>query len=130
MNTLDTIREFKTAHFTVIMDAVEDYDMDLSWDETGEVLQKLKTGEYIGFAARCRVIHDKLGEIGIDYLGGCIYSTIAEFQDHRECKAQTRKNREAGRAAICGSYFSDMIASAISEARTAINTAQHIYIRL
>ena len=102
-----TIREFRTANIRVIVDAIEEYDVDLSWDETGEVLAKLESGEYISFCARARVIHDEHGEIASDYLGGCIYSDVSEFEDHRQCAAETRRLRSEGRNAICGSYFAD-----------------------
>ncbi|HUF73753.1 MAG TPA: hypothetical protein VMR74_12730 [Gammaproteobacteria bacterium] len=122
MNVLATIRKFRTEQFRVIVDAIEDYDMDLSWDEDGSVLRKLESGEYVAFCARARVIHDELGEIASDYLGGCIYADIAEFQDHRECAAQTRKLRaEEGRDDIvCGSYFSDMVSAVCEEARAEV----------
>ena len=123
---LGIIREFNTADFRVIVDAIEDYDMDLSWDDTGEALAKLQSGELIGFTARCRVIHSKLGEIGSDYLGGCIYSNLDDFQNHRECAKETRKLNAEGSKAICGSYFSDMISAAISEARENIEEMQFL----
>lgn len=126
---LGTIREFKTAQFRVVVDALEDYDMDLSFDETGEVREKLESGEFIGFCARVRVLHDTLGEVSSDYLGSCIYSSLEEFEDHRECGKETRRLREQGSSAICGSYFSDMIREAVSSARKAIQGAQNIYVR-
>jgi hypothetical protein len=119
---LGTIRTFRTANFRVIVDALEDYDADLSWDDTGEVLAKLQSGEFICFTVRARVIHDELGEVASDYLGGCIYSSIDEFQDHRECGAQTRKLRAEGSDAICGSYFADMIGEVCRAARKRLAT--------
>jgi len=133
---LGTIREFKTKNFTVIVDAIEEYDMDLSWDESGETLQKLQSGEYIGFCARVRVIHNILGEMGCDYLGGCVYSALKDFEDHRQCGKENRIRREAqpisqkGVSAMCGSYFADMIKEAIDDARRNIEIAQHIKIRV
>lgn len=56
MQSLGTIREFKTKNFKVIVDAVEDFDLDLSWDDTGEVRDKLERGVYISFTARVRVL--------------------------------------------------------------------------
>lgn len=123
------IRKFRTAQFTVIVDALYDYDTDLSFDESGEVLEKLQSGEYVAFCARARVIHDTLGEVGADYLGGCIYADIAEFQDHRQCAKQTRELRASGSNAVCGSYFADMISTAIKEARATIAGAQSIRVR-
>lgn len=124
MNIYETIREFRTPNFTVTVDAVEDPDVDLSWDETGDTLEKLNSGEYVAFAARVRVVHADLGTVGEDYLGGCIYSRIADFQDHRQCAAETRRLRAAGSSAICGSYFADLIKSACAEARQRILSMQ------
>ena len=98
MQAIGTIREFRTPQFTVIVDALEDYDCDLSWDETGEVLKKLESGEYLSFCARARVIHSELGEIASDYLGGCIYESLEAFQAPK-------------------SYFQDMVGLVCKEAR-------------
>ncbi len=124
MYTLGTIREFQTAHFRVIIDAIDESDPDLSFDETGEVLEKVDSGEYTVFCARARVIHDTLGELATEYLGNCIYSDIADFQDHRKCGAETRKLRAEGSNAICGSYFADMIGEVCREARKRIQELQ------
>jgi hypothetical protein len=129
MYSYGTIREFKTPNFRVVVDAVKDDCTDLSWDDTGEVLAKLESGEYLAFGVRARVFHKDLGEVSADYLGGCIYESIDAFQDHRECGAQTRKLRESGSNAICGSYFHDMITESIREARKAILKAQGIRVR-
>lgn len=115
---LGTIREFRTANFRVIIDAIGDLDIDLSWDDTGEVRAKLESGEYVCFTARARVIHPELGELASDYLGGCIYASLAEFEDHRECGKATRELRAQGSDAVCGSYFSDMVRAVCAEART------------
>lgn len=88
--TLGTIREFKTARFHVIADAIEDYDVDLSFDETGKTRRALEHGDLICFAARVRVFLDGM-EVGADYLGGCIYKSLDAFEDHRECGLQNRK---------------------------------------
>jgi hypothetical protein len=129
MYTLGTIREFKTRNFRVIVDAIEDYDADLSWDETGEVREKLENGDLMAFTARARVIHADLGEIGSDYLGGCIYESPEAFMDHMECAKYTRKLRAEGSDAICGSYFSDMVHEAIREARQSLSKAKSIKVR-
>lgn len=126
---LGIIREFETANFHVIVDALEDYDLDLSFDDTGEVRDKLESGEFISFTARCRVVHIKLGELGVDYLGGCIYESLEDFMDHKECAAQTRELKAKGSSAICGSYFADLVSDAIKEARNNILEAQSIKVR-
>jgi len=38
---IGTIREFKTKHFHVVVDAVEEFDLDLSWDEDGQTREGL-----------------------------------------------------------------------------------------
>lgn len=126
--TLGTIREFKTRHFTVCVDALEDYDVDLSFDDTGEVRKQLERGDLICFTARATVYY--LGtELATDYLGGCIYESLADFMDHKECGAQTRKLRAEGSNAVCGSYFADMVKSVCEEARTEIAKMQTIKVR-
>lgn len=128
MNVLGTIRAFHTANFSVVIDAVEDYDCDMSWDETGEVLEQLESGELQCFAVRARVTCN--GEdIAHDYLGGCIYKYFREFQDHRECAAQNRKWRAQGETGECGSYFADMVHNVISEARANLRKLQSVKVR-
>lgn len=117
MYTLGTIRTFRTANFRVIVDAIDCDSLDLSWDETGEVGEKINNGELLAFDVRARVIHDELGEIASDYLGGCIYESLAAFMDHKECAAETRKLRKEGSSAIVGSYFSDMVRNVCRDAR-------------
>lgn len=116
--TIGTIREFRTANFRVIVDAVEDDSPDLSWDEDGDLRAKIEAGEYLLFCARARVLHDELGELASDYLGGCIYESLGAFQDHRECGAQTRKLKaETGRDVCVGSYFAQMVRDVCEQGR-------------
>lgn len=117
MFTLGTIRTFRTANFRVIVDAIACDSLDLSWDETGEVREKINNGELLAFDVRARVVHDDLGEIASDYLGGCIYESLEAFMDHKECAAQTRKLRAEGSNAVVGSYFSDMVRNVCRDAR-------------
>lgn len=97
---IGTIREFKTQNFHVVVDAVEEFDLDLSWDEDGSTRRGLENGTLIAFCARARVfLRGK--EIASDYLGGCIYKSLAEFEDHRECGKQNRETiRREGRFQI------------------------------
>jgi hypothetical protein len=126
---LAIIREFKTAQFRVIVDAIVEDCPDISWDETGEIADKLENGDLVIFCARARVIHDQLGEIASDYLGNCINTDFDDFMDHKECAAYTRKLRAEGSTAICGGYFADMIAIVIRGAREAITDVKSVYIR-
>ncbi len=94
---IGTIREFKTQNFHVVVDAVEEFDLDLSWDENGSTREGLENGSLIAFCARARVFFRGL-EIASDYLGGCIYKSLADFEDHRECGKQNRATiRREGR---------------------------------
>ena len=54
-------------------------------------------------------------EIAADYLGNCVYNSAQEFIDHRGNKT--------------GSYFSDMVRSAIAEARKNVARLQSIKLR-
>jgi len=86
---IGTIREFKTKNFHVVVDAVEECDLDLSWDEDGQTREGLENGTLIAFCARARVfLRGK--EIASDYLGGCIYKSLEDFADHKECGKQNR----------------------------------------
>jgi len=91
MHKLGTMREFKTQNFHVVVDAVEETDIDLSWDETGETRRGLEDGTFIAFIARARVFFRGL-EVASDYLGGCVYKSLDAFEDHRECGKQNRAN--------------------------------------
>mgnify|MGYP000243355717 CR=1 FL=1 len=128
MHTIGTIRAFHTANFSVVVEAIEDNDVDLSFDETGEVIEQLQSGELQAFAVRARVTF-KGHDIAHDYLGGCIYKDFSEFQDHIQCAAETRKLRANGSKAVCGSYFSDMVRNVISEARQEVRKFQSVRVR-
>jgi hypothetical protein len=87
---IGTIREFKTSNFHVVVDALEEWDTDLSFDEDGSTRKGLENGNLIAFCARARVfLRGK--EIASDYLGGCIYKSLEDFVDHKECGKQNRE---------------------------------------
>lgn len=127
-HSLRTMREFKTKNFRVVADAIEEDDLDLSFDDTGEVREGLETGKFIAFVARVRV-YFKGNEVGTDYLGGCIYKSFEDFMDHKECGKQNREYERKGESGRCGSYFHDMIREACSEARKTIASYRRVYIR-
>jgi hypothetical protein len=86
---IGTIREFKTKNFHVVIDAVEEFDLDLSFDDDGSTRKGLENGSLVAFCARARVfLRGK--EIASDYLGNCIYKSLADFADHIECGRQNR----------------------------------------
>lgn len=125
------IRRFRTAQFVVIVDAVDDNDADMSWDDEGETTRAIERGDLMLFAVRTRVLHDVLGEVSCDYLGGCVYKSPAEFQDHRECAKQTRKLRaeHGNENVVCGSYFASGISEAIAGARKVLRSIKDIRVR-
>lgn len=126
-----TIREFNTAQFRVVVDAVPDYTGDCGLpDDDGETLAKIESGEYLVFTARARVLHKTLGEIASDYLGACIYSDPADFQDHRECAKYTRELQAThGPNHVCGSYFASMVSTVCREARERLREMRLPYVR-
>lgn len=128
MKAIGTIRTFHTKQFRVVVDAVEEDDLDLSFDATGEVLEKLESGEYVAFCARARIFLAG-SELASDYLGGCIYRSLEEFANHRECGKQNREYAAKGDNGRCGSYFSDMVHTVITEARKEIKRLQAVKVR-
>jgi|SRR5579859_237249 len=133
---IGTMREFNTKNFKVVCDALEENDLDLSFDEDGSTLKGLQSGELMAFVARVRVFFQG-HEVGTDYLGGCIYKSLEDFMNHRECGVQNAKyaRREKrqkltpGSLGRCGSYFHDMIREAIGEARKNMLAYQTIRVR-
>lgn len=125
---IGTMRKFRTANFTVIVDALPEDDLDLSWDEDGSVAEGIDSGKYVAFVARARVIMDG-EEIGSDYLGGCIYESLESFMDHRECGRENRERARKGETGRCGSQFSGMISEAINEARKHLAKIQRVKVR-
>jgi hypothetical protein len=87
--TIGIIREFKTQNFHVKVDAIEETDLDLSWDDSGYSKRGLEDGSLIAFCARARVYFRGL-EVASDYLGGCIYKSLEDFADHKECGKDNR----------------------------------------
>jgi hypothetical protein len=127
-DAIGIIRSFHTKNFSVVVDALpEDRPVDV--DDDGETARLIDEGVYIHFTARVSVRHKRLGVIGEDFLGGCIYESIDAFQDHRACGKQNRQWAAEGKSGRCGSYFSEMIREAIKEARDNIVAAQGIHVR-
>lgn len=105
---------FKTARFVVAWDIEPDTDVDLSWDDTGETAEKLNSGEWQAFASKLSVSLDGV-ELAAYYLSGSIYADPKEFRDHIGMNARGH-----------GSYFSDMVREACSEARKVLTNAPHM----
>ncbi len=123
MRNLEIIRTFKTKNWTVTARAVEDFDFDLSFDDTGEIRKQLETGELQSFGVVVTVCFQGV-EMGEDSLWGCIYKSPREFMDHVGIKALSRKD---GRN--YGSYFSDMVRQSIADARKTCATIKAAKIR-
>lgn len=129
MYSLAVIRRFRTKNFTVVMEAVEENDLDLSFDETGEVAEKLDSGEYVAFCAHAYVEGPSGETLAEDWLGNCIYEDFDAFMDHRACGRSNRDLEAKGETGRCGSYFSDMIHNVCDEARKELAKLQTVRIR-
>lgn len=128
MNAIGTIREFKTRNFRVIVDAIEDFAPDLSWDGDGSVREGLESGRFIVFTARARVFLNG-SELSSDYLGECIYESLEAFADHKEVGRENARLAASGEAGRCGSYFHDMVRSVCSDARKTLKAQSAIHVR-
>lgn len=97
---------FKIGRFTLHADITPSDQLDLSWDDTGEVREKLDSGEFYAFDTKVSVWQNGV-EIASDWLCQSIYADAADFfTEHYGCKPLGY-----------GSYFPDMVRQAISEAR-------------
>lgn len=111
----ETLWRFKTARFRVELQATQESDADISWDDTGEVRDKLQSGEWTCLCFRVAVYLDGK-RIADNYLGNSIYGNARDFYtEHLGIRAMARAD---GRN--YGDYFSDMVKTAIAEARAAL----------
>lgn len=115
MTHWETMWKFNTANFAVSWQITDCVDPDLSWadDETKE---RLGNGFYAVFDSRV-VVYCNGEEIGCDYLGESIYENPSDFRDH------------IGSRGKYGSYFTDMVKTAIGEARNNLRKIQTLKIR-
>ena len=119
----DTLWKFATTRFSIVCTAEEEWDVDLSWDETGETAEKLASGEYVVFCAKVAVYLDGR-EVAADYLGQCIYDRSPDFVTaHRGPDPMNRNctimRKVRGDISICH-YFPDMVSIAVAEALKAL----------
>lgn len=114
-DTLATIREFRTPNFRVEVTAEPEFDVDLSWDDTGEVAEGLDSGRFIVFCAKAACYGPDGEELATDYLGQCIYESFNAFMDHKGIKLLGEGY---------GSYFSDMVRNVCDEGRKAFAESQ------
>lgn len=124
MNAYVKIWRFETAQFVVTVDAFEDADMDLSWDDSGETRDKIAAGELEHFAVRARCLHKPTGMESSDWLGGCIYALPADFRDHFGIAAKSRAD-----GVRYGSYFADMVRQVVGEMRENVKIAAAVRLR-
>ena len=103
---------FKTKRFTIRFEALPEWDIDLSWDETGETIRDIENYTLTVFCAKVSVLLDGR-EIATNYLGQCIYRSIEEFiTEYRN------------------DYFKDMVLETIQEARKEVLALEPLpYIR-
>lgn len=125
---IGVIRKFETRNFQVIVDALEEQDLDLSFDEDGSTEAGLESGQYIAFVARARVLFNGF-ELASDYLGNCIYESLQDFMDHRACGQQNREYEAKGIQGRCGSYFTDMVHTVCTDARKELIKLQAVKVR-
>lgn len=114
---METLWTFKTARFTVKWQVEFDpsyrYDGD---DDDGSIQAAIDSGEMVAFDSKVSVWLDGC-EISADYLGGSVYYAhqVETFRDHVGMNARGH-----------GSYFSDMIRTAIKEARATLSDVPRI----
>ena len=126
----ETLWTFSTARFRVVCEIEPDFDLDLSFDDTGEVAEKLESGEYTAFQTRVAVYLDG-NQIAADYLGGSIYANPEDFvTDHRDPDPMNRNSslmraERGDNVSICH-YFPGMVSEAIAEARKALSNVPTI----
>lgn len=112
---------FQTKNFIVRAYIEPDEDLDLSWDEDGEVAEKLDTGEYEAFQTTV-VVEYKGQKISADYLGGSIYANPADFfKEHIGLAAKSRAD-----GCNYGAYFPDMVKEAIAGARAYLSDTPNL----
>lgn len=114
---MQIMRTIKAGRFTVTAAIEPDYDLDLSWDDSGETADKLNSGEWEAFQTKVAVYLDG-NEIAADYLCGSIYADPRDFF-----------TEHLGSAGKWGSYFPDMVRSAIGNARITLREMQTVKVR-
>lgn len=121
---MNILREFTTNRFRVTLSWQWEDDQDISWDDTGEVREKLESGEWGNYTFSVHVYLDG-HEVASDHLGNSIYADPNEFA--REHIGLAAKSRADG--CNYGAYFPDMIRQALGEARREVNRMQSVRLR-
>jgi hypothetical protein len=110
---MQRMHTFNLGRFSIHADIEPCSDLDLSFDENGEVASKLASGEYEAFNTRVSVWLNGV-MIGSDWLCESIYANPVEF--FSEHVGLAIKSRADGRN--YGAYFPSMVKEAIAEARS------------
>lgn len=97
--------------FTIRFDALPESDpLDMTFDSDlwplSEMAEEIENGHSVYFCARVRVSAHGI-DLGEDYLGCCLYRDYSEFVTD-------------------DGYYPDMVETALTEARAALNTLQAI----
>lgn len=100
MRQMQKIWKFSTANFTLDLSWDYEQDGDLSWDETGEVQEKIASGEWINVIFRVRLLDSLGNELASDYLGDCIYNSPLDFREPGYFYDMARNCLKRGREAI------------------------------
>ncbi len=110
---IETIYEFSTPHFKVIVDALPEYDspIDVYGDDeqTREQQKRINEGAFY-FCARARLIGPSGEELASDYLGCCEYKDAQDFI----------KN---------SGYFRDMVRAVCGEGRKSYRETPKVNLR-
>jgi hypothetical protein len=122
MSRFENIWTFKTARFAVHLDVAWEDFPDMSWADA-ETLDKIERGVWGVYVFRVRVMLDGR-EIAADYLGNSVYESVSDFRDHFGVRAKSRAE-----GCNYGSYFSDMVAEAVAQARSELRSMQAVRIR-
>ena len=121
MTKWNNIRTWETTNFRVTLDWQREEYPDLSWDDSGEVIANLQSGEWGNYTFRVLVTCDGR-EIGSDYLGNSIYADPEQFYlEHIGIAAKSRADGQN-----YGCYFTDMLTGAINEARKTLRKSPRV----
>ena len=107
---------FKTKNFTVVWEIEPDslYTEYMGADLAAECRANVRSGKWKCFTSIVRVLENSgKTELAAEYLGNSIYENPEEFRNHF---GMNQKGH--------GSYFSDMVRTAVREARKAFPVVQ------
>lgn len=129
----EVIRRFKRGPFVLSVTAYDDDDLDLPFDDDGEVARKLDDGELVAFRVEAEL--SLLGRVlATEHLGGCVYESPRAFMDHVGLRRQEHEHwKQTGERVSFGSYFADMVRTVIKdgreEARKIVSELQSVKLR-